>query len=334
MATRKPTAKKKAADSKKTATAKKIIAVVGATGAQGGGLVRAILNDKNGPFAVRAITRDVNSDKAKALAEAGAEVVAADIDDVKSLKKAFEGAHGAFCVTFFWAHLKPERELSEARNMAQAAKDAGVKHVIWSTLEDTRKSIPLSDNRMPTLMGKYKVPHFDAKGEADGIFTELRVPTTFLLTSFYWDNFIYFGMGPKKGADGKLAITLPMGNKKLPSMAAEDIGKTAYAIFEEGEEMIGKTVGIAGGHLTGDQMAKSLSKALGQQVTYNAVSPATYRAFGFPGADDLGNMFQFNSEFEQDCCDARNISETKSLNPELQTFDRWLGENKSRIPLG
>ena len=334
MATRKPTAKKKAADSKKTATAKKIIAVVGATGAQGGGLVRAILNDKNGPFAVRAITRDVNSDKAKALAEAGAEVVAADIDDVKSLKKAFEGAHGAFCVTFFWAHLKPEKELSEARNMAQAAKDAGVKHVIWSTLEDTRKSIPLSDNRMPTLMGKYKVPHFDAKGEADGIFTELRVPTTFLLTSFYWDNFIYFGMGPKKGADGKLAITLPMGNKKLPSMAAEDIGKTAYAIFEEGEKMIGKTVGIAGGHLTGDQMAKSLSKALGQQVTYNAVSPATYRAFGFPGADDLGNMFQFNSEFEQDCCDARNISETKSLNPELQTFDRWLGENKSRIPLG
>jgi uncharacterized protein YbjT (DUF2867 family) len=334
MATRKPTAKKKAADNRGAAAAKKIIAVVGATGAQGGGLVRAILNDKNGPFAVRAITRDVNSDKAKALAEAGAEVVAADIDDVKSLKKAFEGAHGAFCVTFFWAHLKPEKELSEARNMAQAAKDAGVKHVIWSTLEDTRKSIPLSDDRMPTLMGKYKVPHFDAKGEANGIFTELRVPTTFLLTSFYWDNFIYFGMGPKKGADGKLAITLPMGNKKLASMAAEDIGKTAYAIFEEGEEMIGKTVGIAGGHLTGDQMAKSLSKALGQQVTYNAVSPATYRAFGFPGADDLGNMFQFNSEFEQDCCDARNISGTKSLNPELQTFDRWLGENKSRIPLG
>ena len=308
--------------------------MVGATGAQGSGLVRAILNDKNGPFAVRAITRDVNSDKAKALAEAGAEVVAADVDDVKSLTKAFEGAHGAFCLTFFWAHFKPEKELSQARNMAQAAKNAGVKHVIWSTLEDTRKSIPLSDDRMPTLMGKYKVPHFDAKGEADAIFTELGVPTTFLVTSFYWENFIYFGMGPKKGADGKLAITLPMGNKKLPSIAVEDIGKTAYAIFEKGDELIGKTVGIAGGHLTGAQMAKSLSKALGQPVVYNAVTPAAYRSFGFPGADDLGNMFQFNSEFEQDCCDARNISETKSLNPELQTFDRWLSENKSRIPLG
>jgi len=333
MAMRKTPRRTKKAD-KKSSLGKRIIAVVGATGAQGGGLVRAILNDKNGPFTARAITRKVDSDKAKALADAGAEVVAADLDDVKSLKQAFEGAHGVFCVTNFWEHFKPEKEISQARNMAQAAKDAGVKHVIWSTLEDTRKSIPLSDDRMPTLMGKYKVPHFDAKGEADSIFTELGVPTTFLVTSFYWENFIYFGMGPKKGADGKLAITLPMGNRKLPTIAAEDIGKTAYAIFERGEEMIGKTVGIAGGHLTGAQMAKSLSKALGQQVNYNAVPHATFRSLGFPGAEDLGNMFQFNTEFEQDCCDARNISETKSLNPELQTFDRWLAENKSKIPLG
>jgi uncharacterized protein YbjT (DUF2867 family) len=317
-----------------TRTDKKIIAVVGATGAQGGGLVNAILKDKKGPFTVRAITRDPNSAKAKALADAGAEVIAADVDDEKSLAKAFKGAHGAFCVTFYWEHLKPEKEIAHARNMAKAAKEAGVKHVIWSTLEDTRKSVPLSDDRMPTLMGKYKVPHFDAKGEADGIFTELGVPTTFLVTSFYWDNFIHFGMGPKKGADGKLAITLPLGTKKLAGIAAEDIGKTAYAIFEKGAEMIGKTVGIAGGHLTGAQMAKSLTKALGQEVKYNAVPPATYRSFGFTGADDLGNMFQFNSEFEQDCCDARSISETKSLNPELQTFDRWLAQNKSRIPLG
>lgn len=335
MADKKKSTKKpgaKAPDAKKTD--KKIIAVVGATGAQGGGLVRAILNDKTGGFAARAITRDPNSDKAKALADEGAEVVAADLDNVKSVKKAFEGAHGAFCVTFFWAHFKPEVEISQARNMAQAAKEAGVRHVIWSTLEDTRKSIPLSDNRMPTLMGKYKVPHFDGKGEADAIFTELGVPTTFLVTSFYWENFIYFGMGPKKGADGKLTLTLPMGTKKLPTIAAEDIGKVAYAIFEEGDEMIGKTVGIAGGHLTGAQMAKSLSKALGQEVKYNAITPEVFRKFGFPGAEDLGNMFQFNGEFEQDCCDARNISETKSLNPELMTFDRWLIQNKSRIPLG
>src|SRR4051812_24659180 len=313
---------------------KKIIAVVGATGAQGGGLARAILDDKFSQFGLRALTRDPNSDKAKALADAGAEVVAADIDDVKSLRKAFDGANGAFCVTFFWDHLKPEKELAHARNMAQAAKDAAVHHVIWSTLEDTRKFVPLSDDRMPTLMGKYKVPHFDAKGEADEAFKELGVPTTFLLASFYWDNLIHSGMGPKKGPDGKLALTLPMGNKKLAGIAAEDIGKVAYAIFERGDEMIGQTVGIAGGHQTGAQLAKSLTKALGKEVTYNEITPAAFRALGFPGSDDLGNMFQFYSEFEQDCCDMRSISATKSLNPELLTFDRWLGQNKSRIPLG
>ena len=141
-------------------------------------------------------------------------------------------------------------------------------------------------------------------------------------------------MGPKKGADGKLAITLPIGTKKLPSIAAEDIGKTAYAIFEEGSEMIGKTVGISGGHLTGAQMAKSLSKALGQQVNYNAISPATFRAFGFPGADDLGNMFQYNRDFAAEFCGARDVAVSRSLNPKLQTFAEWAATNKDRITVG
>jgi uncharacterized protein YbjT (DUF2867 family) len=312
---------------------KKIIAVVGATGAQGGGLVRAILSDKGGPFAARAITRDVNSDKAKELARLGAEVVAADVDDVESLKKAFKGAYGAYCVTFFWAHFSPEKEKTNARAMAEAAKFAGIQHAIWSTFEDTRKSIPLSDTRMPTLMGSYKVPHFDAKAEADRFFTDLGVPTTFLLTSFYWENLIYFGMGPKRGPDGKLAITLPMGDKKLASMASEDIGRCAYGIFKKGRELIGKTVGVAGEHLTGAQMAAALTKALGQEVRYNEVPPDVYRSFGFPGAEDLGNMFQFKRDFQQLYNGARDLNVSRSLNPALQTFDAWLVKNKSRIPL-
>src|SRR5690349_13533234 len=148
----------------------KIIAVTGATGAQGGGLVRAILADPSGGFKVRAITRKADSDKAKALAAAGAEVVAADLDDPASLERAFAGAHGAYCLTNFWEHFSPEKELAQAGNMAQAAKKCGVRHVVWSTLEDSRRFIPLSDDRMPTLQGKYKVPHFDAKGEADELF--------------------------------------------------------------------------------------------------------------------------------------------------------------------
>lgn len=312
---------------------KKIIAVVGATGAQGGGLVRAILKDKDGGFTARAITRDASSEKAKELANLGAEVVEADVDDPESLKRAFRGAHGAFLVTFFWAHFSPEKEIAEAKNLAEAAKETRLQHVIWSTLEDTRKWVPLSDNRMPTLMGKYKVPHLDSKGEADQIFRDLDLPVTFLLTSFYWDNFIHFGMGPKKGPDGKLAITLPMGDKKLPGIAAEDIGKSAYGIFKKGREFVGKTIGIAGEHLTGEQMASAFTRALGKEVRYNSVPPEVYRNFGFPGAEDLGNMFQFKRDFEQYFCGARNIDASRRLNPELQNFDQWLAQNKDRIPL-
>ena len=312
---------------------KKIIAVVGATGAQGGGVVRAILDDPTGGFAARAITRDVQSLKAQELARQGVEVVAGDVDDPASLERAFAGAYGAYCVTFFWAHFSPEKEIAEAAAMARAAKKAGLAHVIWSTFEDTRKWVPLSDNRMPTLMGKYKVPHFDAKAEANHAFTEAGVPTTFLLTSFYWDNFIHFGMGPKKGPDGALAITLPMGDKKLPGVAAEDIGRTAYGIFKEGRVHVGKTIGVAGEHLTGAQMASALGRSLGREVRYNAVTPEAFRAFGFPGAEDLGNMFQFKRDFEADYTGARSLEVARRLNPKLQTFEQWLARNKERIPL-
>jgi len=312
---------------------RKVIAVVGATGAQGGGLVRAILADPSGRFVARALTRDVDSEKALELARLGAEVVKADIDDPASLERAFAGAHGAFLVTFYWAHFSPEKELAEAGAMARAAKAAGISHAIWSTLEDTRKLVPLGDNRMPTLMEHYKVPHFDAKGEADHLFTDAGVPTTFLLTSFYWDNFVFFGAGPKKGPDGTLALTLPMGDKKLPGIAAADIGACAYGIFKKGAEYIGKTVGIAGEHLTGEEMAAALTKALGQPVRYNSVSPETYRSFGFPGADDLGNMFQYKRDFNEAFCRPRNPEVARQLYPRLQTLSQWLSKNASHIPL-
>ena len=313
----------------------KIIAVAGATGAQGGGLVRAILSDKSGGFSARALTRDPKSDKAKALADLGAEVVQADLHDPASVKRAFDGAYGAFCVTFFWAHMSPDTELQEARSLAEAAKAARLQHVIWSTLEDTRRSVPLSDNRMPTLMGKYKVPHFDAKGEADALFEASGVPVTYLIASFYWENFIYFGLNPKKGPDGKLALSLPMADKRLSGIAAEDIGKVAYAIFKKGPaEMGGKRIGIAGEHLTGAEMAAKMSQAVGQEITYNAVPFDVFRGLGFPGAEDVGNMFQFYAEFEEQLVATRDVPKTRALNPELQTFDQWLARNKDKIPLG
>lgn len=309
-----------------------VIAVVGATGAQGGGLARAILADPAGGFACRAITRDPNKDSARALAAKGAEVVQADLDDVDSLKNAFAGAYGAFCVTNFWEHFSAEKEKAQARNLADAARVSGLKHAIWSTLEDTRKLMAPGDTRMPILQEKYRVPHFDAKAEADAFFAGL--PATCLVTSFYWDNIYAFGLAPKKGDDGVYGWTFPMGDKRLAGIAAEDIGKVAYGIFQAGQQYIGKTVGITGENLSMDQISEKLGKGLGVRVKYAPVEPDAYRGFGFPGADEMGNMFQVYRDFEKEVLGARSSDVARSLNPSLQNFDQWLAANKSKIVLG
>jgi uncharacterized protein YbjT (DUF2867 family) len=309
---------------------KKIIAVVGSTGSQGGGLCAAILADPSGGFACRAITRDPGKDKAKALQAKGAEVVKADLDDVESLKKAFAGAYGVYGVTNFWEHFSGEKEKTQAKNIADAARAAGVKHVIWSTLEDTRKLMAADDKRMPMLQEKYRVPHFDAKAEADAYFAGL--PTTFLVTSFYWDNLYLFGLAPKKGDDGKYSWAFPMGDAKMAGIAAEDIGKVAYGIFKAGTQYIGKTVGILGEALTIPEMGDKLSKGLGlPAIHYHAAGADEYRGYGFPGADEMGNMFQVYRDFEPQVLGARSVDLARSLNPTLQTFEQFVAKNKSKI---
>ncbi|MDQ3610176.1 MAG: NmrA/HSCARG family protein [Actinomycetota bacterium] len=312
----------------------KTIVVIGATGAQGGGLVRSIAADPDREFVARAITRDPGSDAAKQLAALpNVEVVQGDLDAPETVQAAFDGAHGAFCVTFFWADFSPQTEQRHARTMATAAAEAGLGHVIWSTLEDTRGWVTEGDERMPMLQGTYRVPHFDAKAEADAFFCNANVPTTFLRTAFYWENFIYFGLGPKRGEDGVLTIAFPMGDEVLPAIAAKDIGKTAHGIFRAGDEYFGQTIAIAGEHLTGAQIAAKLSAALGEQVRYVDVDPDVYRGFGFPGADELGNMFQFNRDFAAEYAGVRDLDRARALNPELQTLDDWLADNAGRIPL-
>jgi len=311
---------------------KKIIAVFGATGAQGGGLAKAILGDASGGFAVRAITRDLDSDKAKALAAAGAEVVVADVDDPGSVGRALEGCYGAYFVTFFWTHFSAEKEMAEIEGYARAAMAAGIQHAIWSTLEDSRRFYPLSDTRMPTLQGKFKVPHFDGKGASDHWFTDLGVPTTFLIASFYWDNFIHFGSGPKANPDGTYTLALPLAGERMSGVAAEDIGQVAYGIFKRDKALIGKTVGVAGEHLTGAQYAAMLGQAMGKTVSYFPITPAAYRALGFPGADDLGNMFQFYAEHAAELIETRDIPKAKALHPGLMDFAAWLKKYGSQIP--
>lgn len=309
---------------------RKIIAVLGATGAQGGGLCQAILADSPGGFACRAITRDPGKDKAQALAGQGAQVVQADLDDTESLKKAFAGAHGVFVVTNFWEHFSGEKEKQQARNAADAARAAGVKHVVWSTLEDTRRLMSGDDKRMPMLQERYRVPHFDAKAEADAYFD--GIPTTRLLASFYWDNFYMFGLGPKKGEDGQYSWTLPMGNAKLAGISADDIGPVAYGVFKAGDAYVGKAVGIMGDALTIPEMCAKISSTYGVgQIQYNAVEPDAYRGFGFPGADELGNMFQVYRDFEGRVLGARSIDEARKLHPGLKNFEQFLTAKKDIV---
>ncbi|HLF57825.1 MAG TPA: NmrA/HSCARG family protein [Thermoanaerobaculia bacterium] len=311
---------------------KKILAVIGATGAQGGGLARSILADPAGEFAVRAITRKPDSERARALAAAGAEIVVADADEPATLERAFAGAYGAFCVTNFWEHLSPEREYEQATALARAT--AGLEHVVWSTLEDTRKWIPVEDPRLPTLREKYTVPHFDAKGEADAVFEAEPAPTTFLLPAFYWENFIYFGAGPRPDADGELVLALPLGGTPLPGIAVEDIGRCAHGIFRRGPGRNGERFGIAGEVLSGEQLAAKMARALGRPVRFQEVPFDAYRAAGWPGADDMGNMFEFQAILGDEFLRARDVEVARSLNPKLQSFDQWLAANAGRIPVG
>jgi uncharacterized protein YbjT (DUF2867 family) len=300
----------------------KIIAVVGATGEQGGGLARAILAEPECEFAVRALTRDPGSPKAKELADAGAEVVVADLDDEAALRAAFDAAHGVYLVTNYWADMSAEHEIAQAANGARAAKATGVEHVIWSTLEDTRAYLPLKDPSTPVFEGRYSVPHFDAKSEADKFFAKAGVPTTYLRPSMYWEAFEDFG--PHRTQDGALVLNLPMGERKLAGNAVADIGRTALGILKRGDEFIGRTVGVAGEHLTGEEFAAAFSKSYGEPVAYRPLTFDEFRALDFPAAAEIGNMFQYYYLAEAEFTGSRDVALCRALNPQLQTFRSWL----------
>lgn len=312
----------------------KIIAVVGAAGATGGGLAKAILADPGGGYACRAITRTPGSTAARALADQGAAVVRADLDDVDSLVAAFAGAYGAFCLTSFFEHFDAEREVTQAANLARAAATAGVRHAIWSTAEDTRRRYPLDDDRMPTLMGRFKVPQFDAKSEGDAHFNDAGVPTTYLLTPFHWEAWV-FGLGaPQPGPDGVLTAAMPLGDALLPGIAAEDIGRCAYGVFRSGEEFVGKTVGIAGEHVTGERLAAGLSRVYGEPVRYQSLPLQVFRSLPFPGIEVAANMFQYVAEANEHYCGLRDVRLARRLDPSLLGFDAWVSRTRAPARTG
>ncbi|MEU6741981.1 NmrA/HSCARG family protein [Streptosporangium sandarakinum] len=308
---------------------KKLITVLGATGTQGGAVARALLAD--GEFAVRAVTRDATSGKAKALAGHGAEVVEATLEDEGGLRAAFDGAYGAFLVTPFWEHRSASRELAEVKNLISAAKAAGLRHVGWSTLEDTREAIPAHDDRMPVLDEVYRVPHFDVKGgAADALFAESGLPTTYLLMSFYWDNLLT-GLKPQRDPDGTLALHLPIGDTAIAGVASDDIGRTMLRVLKRPAETIGVTLPVVGEHLTGEQIAAALGAVIGEPVAYRPPTHDRFRAFGFPGAEELGNMFHYYTDFPESYLGRRDLEVAREINPDWVSLADFLAQHREDL---
>ncbi len=305
----------------------KKILVIGATGAQGGGVARALLT--RGEFAVKAMTRNPESKEALVLSEQGAEICRANLDDIDSLIAAMEDVYGVFGITNFWEVLSVEREKQQAQNIALAAKQAGVKHVIWSTLEDTRSYIPKDFTGMPMLEEVYRVPHLDAKNETNAYFVD--VPTTYLITSFFWDNLINFGMCPKQNTNGSYDYVMPFDDKLLAGHVAEDIGKAVSPMFEQPDRFINKTVGIQTDALTLAQMSQIIAEELGVTVNYIPVDADTFRSFPFDGAEEIGNNFQYFRDFNEAFLSLRSKALMHELNPEAMSFREYVRTNKDLI---
>ena len=211
-------------------------------------------------------------------------------------------------------------------------------HVVFSTLDDTRKYIASDGRTMPLLEGRFNVPHYDAKGEAQEYFREMGVPTTFLTTSMFMENFLFSLSGgtngglsfpaPKRVAQGKLRITLPLGKAKLPLVAVADIGRVAVALLRD-PKRIGTSIGLSGDQLTGDELAAVFTKVLGVQTEYVSPSIKEWRKHEFPGSTELANMLQFYVECEREHCAKRDPALCRELVPDLQTFEQWLVQHKT-----
>jgi len=302
-----------------------VIAVVGATGAQGGAVVQALL--KSYPqFKVRALTRKTNSDKAVALANQGVEVVEADLDNKESLVRAFTGCAGAFLLTNYWEIFDVNREIQQGKNQVDACKEAGVAHVVFSTLEGVKK---VGGDKFK-LIGEWAVPHFDGKDVITDYLVASGLNYSLLYTCFYYENWCTMS-APHKGQDGNYYLSYNMGETPMPAVAVTDIGTTAARAFGAGAAVYGKKVYAVGENIPISEYAKIFSKVFGKTFIYAPVTTEQFAAFGFPGADDLANMFQFYRDFVPDF--PRDVAAAKEFNPELIGFEQWLTANKARFNL-
>ncbi|KAL9624903.1 MAG: hypothetical protein Q9160_000950 [Pyrenula sp. 1 TL-2023] len=301
----------------------KIIVVIGATGAQGGSVARRMA--KSSKWKVRAVTRNPEGDSAKSLVSVGCDVVAANMDDIDSLVKAFEGANAIFAVTNFWEHLLAkgpegagEHEVRQAKNLAQAAsRTSTLEHYVWSTLPSSVK----------LTKGKVKVPHFDHKETVDEHIKtelpELAKKTTFVFMGFYPSNMAYFPFlkflelvsiesspFPKtvltSGSDwqpmsfgGYLLMAPGSGDIVVPIAGdvENNTGLFVQAIVEHPEASLpAKYVDIRTDDLQFEEMTKIWSDVTGKRGTYVAAPADKFKAIWGAYGEEWGAQVAFMAE--------------------------------------
>lgn len=288
-------------------TSKKVVLVTGVTGAQGGSVARHLLS--RGRFTVRGLTRKPDSDKARALRDAGVEIVRGDLDDGASLREALSGVYGAYGVTNFWEHFAHERE--QGRNLVDAVAQSGVEHFVFSTLPNVKKE----------TNGELDVPHFDIKAELEDYARQRALPATFVHLAFYFENFTAF-FPPQPQGDGTFAFGFPQGDTPLAGVGVEDVGGIVARIFEQRDSYLGETVYIAGDYRPAAEYAAIMSRVLGRKIVYNHIPRDTFAGFGFPGAADIAHMFDYYQRYMPNR--RPDAERSRAIYPELQTFEQWL----------
>lgn len=293
---------------------KRTILVTGATGAQGGGVARHLLKGRK--FQVRCLTRNPDSEKAQALKTAGADVRKGELDDPESLKAAMEGCWGVFGVTNYWEHFA--KELQQGKNLVDAVKAASVQRFIYSSLPYVKK----------LTNGAIEVPHFDLKGQIEEYARELKLGAMFIHVAFYYENFINF-FPLQKQPDGTFAFGFPQGDTPFAAVGVEDVGGVVAAIFANPVQFKDKKVGIVGEDVPCKLYAEMMTRVFGKKVAYNYVPRETFAALGFPGAEDLANMFEYNRLHIPNR--RADLKQSRELYPGMKRFEPWLRANKDKF---
>lgn len=292
----------------------KTILVTGATGAQGGGVVRHLL--KASRFRIRCLTRKPESERARALVQAGAEVVRGDLGNPESLQTAMDGCYGVFGVTNFWEQF--EKESFHGKNLIDAVKESAVEHLVFSTL-------PYADK---LSNGKLEAPHFDMKARLEEYGRSLKLPATYAHVAFYYENFLTF-FPPKLQEDGSFMFGFPQGDTPLAAVSVEDVGGVVTTIFDQPEEFRGRTVGIVGDDQPCGKYAEIMSRVLGKKIIYRYIPREVFSKLGFPGAEDLANIFEYNRLLIPNR--QADLEQSLALYPKIQRFEPWVEANRQKF---